>query len=278
VALAVGACAIAAVRAQAPLPDTDSVLQAARENLARAQQLAHHYAYKERRTDLHMNPFGRMGMGDTRVTQVYPAPNPRLSYRRVIERNGTPASAEDLARQDAEYRQKVADVKRRLAREDDEDRVSRERDEAIARRRAQMMIADVVDTLKFEVVRREVRDGAPTVVVRFEARPDARPVTRQGRIARVFRGTLWIHETAREVMRVEARAFDDVAFGGFVAKLYEGTQAVLVREEIDPGVWMPTRVKLDGEARALFRRTKIDFLVEWFHYQKMDETTAVIVK
>jgi hypothetical protein len=51
-----------------------------------------------------------------------------------------------------------------------------------------------------------------------------------------------------------------------------------VREEIDPGVWMPTRVKLDGEARALFRRTKIDFLVEWFHYQKMDETTAVIVK
>ena len=257
--------------AQAPasLPDADSFLRATRDNLARAQQLAHHYAYKERRVDMHMNPFGRMGMGDTRVTLVRPAPNPRLTYRRVIERNGAPVSAADLAQQDADYQKRLEETRRRVAREDEEDRASRERDEALARQRAQMLIADVVNTLQFHVVRREMRNGVPAIVVTFEARPGARPLTREGRTARVFKGTIWIHEAAREVMHVEAVATDDVAYGGFIAKLYEGTAATLVRREIDAGVWMPTRIKLDGEARALVRKMKIEFLVEWFDYEKI---------
>jgi hypothetical protein len=258
------------VRGEQHLPDPDAFLTAVRENLARSQQLAHRYAYKERRVDLHMNPFGRMGMGDTRLTQVYPTPNPRLTYRKVIERNGAPLSAAELAQQDAEYRERVEEVKRRVAREDDEDRQSRQRDEALARQRAQRLVTDVVNTLQFQVARREMRDGVSTIVVTFAAKPDARPVTREGRVARVFRGTVWIHEAAREVMYVEARAMDDVSFGGFVAKLYEGTEARLIRRQIDPGVWMPTLVTLQGEARALFRRTKIDLRVEWFDYEKME--------
>jgi hypothetical protein len=167
-------------------------------------------------------------------------------------------------------------VRRRLAREDDDDRLSREHDEALARQRAQMMIADVVNTLQFQVVRREMRNGVPAIVVTFAARPGARPVTREGRTARVFKGTVWIHEAAREVMDVEAVAVDDVSYGGFIAKLYEGTVATLVRKEIDRGVWMPTRIKLDGEIRALFRRTKLDFSIEWFDYQKITDPNSQI--
>jgi hypothetical protein len=261
-----------------PLPDPQAFLQEVRENLSRSQRLAHTYAYKERRADFHINPFGRMGKGDTRVTQVYPAPNPQLTHRRIIERNGEPVTAEDLARQDAEYRLNAEPVLRRLARENTEDRLERERDEALARRRAEMMIADVVDTLKFEVLRREVRSGVPAIVVGFAARPEARPNTRQGRVAKVFRGRVWIHEGAREVMHVEAVATDDVSFGGFVAKLYEGTEASLDRHEIDPGIWMPTRMQLGGEVRALFRKTKLDILVEWFDYQKMATSAPVRTK
>jgi hypothetical protein len=284
VAFALIACALLGVGprsdviAQAPagLPDVDSFLRAARENLARAQQVAHHYAYKERRADLHMNPFGRMGMGDTRVTFVRPAANRRLTYRRVIERNGKPVPAADLAQQDAEYQKRVEEVQRRLAREDEQGRQSREQDEAVARQRGQMTITDVVNTLRFQVVRRELRNGVPAIVVTFAGRPEARPTTREGRTARVFKGTIWIHEAAREVMYVEAVATDDVAYGGFIAKLYEGTEATLVREQIDQGVWMPTRIKLTGEARALFRKTKIDFLVEWFDYERLSNPESQI--
>ena len=55
-------CSFGSVRAQqAPLPDAEAFFAAARENLARAGQAQQRYAYKERRTELHRNPFGRIG-------------------------------------------------------------------------------------------------------------------------------------------------------------------------------------------------------------------------
>lgn len=270
-AVALVGCAIVAARAaaQGPLPDRETFFREVRANLARSQELYHQYAYKERRTDLHMNPFGRLGMGDTRVLQVFPSPNPQLTYRRLIERNGKPVSREELAQQDHAHRTKANQVRRRLAHEDADDRRDRQRDEALARQRAQMMISDVISVLQFDFARREERNGVPTIVVTFAARAGARPVTREGRVARAFKGTAWVDEARREVVHVAAVAVDDVAFGGFIAKLYEGSEATLDRREIEPGVWMPVRVKLAGEARALFRKMKIDFSVEWFDYEKV---------
>jgi hypothetical protein len=249
------------------LPQRDPFLRETREALTRSQQLWHRYAYKERRTELHLNPFGRMGMGGTRVAEVRPSADPRLTYRRVIERNGGPVSQFELDRQDAEYRARAAQVTREAASADADDEKRRQQDELLARRRAQMIIDDVVNTLRFDLVRREVRDGRPAIVISFAAHPNPRPSTREGRLARVFAGHLWVDEATRELMHLEAVAGDDVAFGGFVAKVYEGTKAVVVRQEIEPGVWMPTRLTLTGDVRALFRRAKIDHIVEWFDYR-----------
>ena len=249
------------------LPNRDTFLRETREALTRSQQLWHRYAYKERRTELHLNPFGRMGMGGTRVTEVRPSADPRLTYRRVIERDGAPLSQLELDRQDADYRARSAQARRDAASADADDEKRRQQDELLARRRAQMIIDDVVNTLRFDMVRREVRDGGPAIVISFAARPNARPLTREGRLAKVFTGQLWVDEATREVMHVEGVAGDDVSFGGFVAKVYEGTKAVVVRQEIEPGVWMPTRLTLTGDVRALFRKAKIDHIVEWFDYR-----------
>jgi hypothetical protein len=243
----------------AELPDRDAFLRDAREALARSQQLWHRYSYKERRTDLHLNPFGRMGTGDTRILEVRPSADPRLTYRRLIERNGVAVSQAELDRQDREYQQRVARIERDGAGSDD----------LLAKRRAQMMLDDVVKTLRFDLVRRESYEGRPAIVVAFAAAPGARPVTREGRIARVFKGQIWIDEASREVMHLRAIAIDDVSFGGFIAKIYQGMEAVVDRRAIEPDVWMPVRLKLSGDVRALFRKAKIEHLVEWFDYRSM---------
>jgi hypothetical protein len=253
----------------AALPERETFLREARAALARSQQLWHQYAYKERRTDVHMNPFGRMGTGDTRLLEVHPSSNPQLTRRRLIERNGVPVPKHELDRQDAEYRARVLQVERRNAEENGQEAQDRGRDDLLARRRAQLVIDDVLDTLRFDIVRREMRGGAPAIVISFAARPGAKPATRQGRIAKVFKGHAWVHEASREVMYVEAVAVDDVSFGGFIAKLYEGTHAVVIRREIEPGAWMPTHLKLSGDVRALFRKTKIDYVVDWYDYRKL---------
>ncbi|MGH9350185.1 MAG: hypothetical protein ACRD26_23270 [Vicinamibacterales bacterium] len=258
----------------AALPERDSFLREAREALARSQQVWHQYAYKDRRTDVHMNPFGRMGTGDTRVLEVRPSLDSQLTYRRVIERNGVPVPKHELDREDAEYRARVAEVARRTRDGDDSDGGARERDDLLARRRAQIVVNDVLNTLRFDLVRRELHAGRSTVVVSFEATSDARPATRQGRIAKVFKGHAWVDEASREVTHVEAVAVGDVSFGGFIAKLYAGTRALARRREIEPGVWMPTDVRFTGEMRALFRKARIDYAVEWFDYRRRLTTDA----
>ncbi|HEX6164407.1 MAG TPA: hypothetical protein VFZ31_13645 [Vicinamibacterales bacterium] len=254
----------------ADLPQRDAFLREVREAISRSQEVAHRYAYKERRTELRLNPFGRMGSGVTLVYDVRPAPNAKLTYRRLIERDGVAVSKVELDRQDADY---AARARRIAASGDDESPAARERrrgEDLLARKRAQMIVDDVVGALQFDIARREFKDGKPQIVIAFAANRDARPVTREGRLIKSFRGHVWVDEASREVTDVRATAIENVGFGGgFIGKIYEGMETVVERHEIETGVWMPTRLTLRGDVRAIFRRARIDHVVEWFDYRAM---------
>jgi hypothetical protein len=251
--------------AQPDLPPADAFLREAREVFTRSQEVWHHYAYTERSTELHINPFGRMGTGGVNLYDVRPAANPRLTYRRLMSRDGVPLSADELRRQDAEYEARAA----RLTQSSADESARRRNDDLLARKRAQMMVDDVVNTMQFDLARREMRDGVPVIIVTFAAKPDARPMTREGRLASVFRGELSIDEASREITDVKAVALRSVSFGGFIAKVYEGTEVTVMRREVDRGVWMPTKLTLTGNFRALFRTARIDHVVEWFDYRRI---------
>jgi len=246
------------------LPPRDVFLREAREVATRSQEGWHRYEYRERSTELHLNPFGRMGTGGTRVFEVRPSPNPKLTYRRMIEQNGVPVSSAELDGQDADYRTRA----RRLT-QDDGNASQRQNDDLLARHRAQMIVDDVVNTMQFDLARREFRDGRPMIAVTFAAKPNARPVSREGQLTGVFRGEILVDEATREISAVTGVAIDDVAFGGFIAKVYKGTEIAVERREVLPGVWMPTRLTLKGDVRALFRKARIDHIVEWFDYRPM---------
>lgn len=259
-----------------PLPVTDVLYRRVKDNLARAERVAHRFAFTERRTDVHANPFGRIGTGGRRVSDVYPSATRQLTYRRVIERNGVALTAPELAEQDRQYRARVADVQRRLVAEGGGAGQRREADVARARQRGQRRIDDVVDALQFRVEGREVYEGVPAIRVSFTPRPGARPDTREGRTAQTFAGTMWIHEAAAEVMHVEAKSIDDLSFGfGLVARLGTGTAATLTRRPVERDLWMPTEVTLKGRGRAaVFRTLVVDFVVEWTDYRRLDGDSA----
>jgi hypothetical protein len=135
-------------------------------------------------------------------------------------------------------------------------------------------LEDVVKTLRFRLARRETLNGRDTIVVEFEPRPEAQPQTRQGNIAKVLKGAIWVDEAAREVVRAEATAIDSVSFGGFIARLNEGAVVTLMRERIGDGVWLPTSIRMKGNGRALLVRSiNIDYFIEWFDYRVPSAST-----
>jgi hypothetical protein len=236
--------AVAAVAAPAgqpaPLPDPEAFFAATRDNLARAGQLQDRFAYKERRTELHMNPFGRLGTGGVRVQQVTPLPGqPGVFERRLLERDGKP----------------VPDSKP-------------ERFERRRRPQGRSSIDDAASALTFTIDRRERIDGRDVIVVRFAPKPGAKPQTREGRLATVLEGAVWIDEAAHEVMRAEATAIDDVSYGfGMIAKLKKGASMSLTRAPVASQIWLPTSVRFSGEGTAmLFRKLTVKHVIEWFDY------------
>ncbi|MEQ1757145.1 MAG: hypothetical protein ABL986_02425 [Vicinamibacterales bacterium] len=227
---------------QRPLPDTDAFYEAVRQNMVRADREQNRYAYKERRTDIHTNPFGRIGTGGTRVIEVIPAADGLTASRRVIERDNVPVSDSPA--------EKIT--------------LSQRRGQNSSRN-----VEDITQTLTFAIARREMVDGRPFIVIDFEPRPGAKPSTRQGRLARAFKGSMWVNEDAHEIERVEATAVQDLSFGlGLVARLRKGATVSAERKPVEGGLWMPTSVRLNGAGRAiLFRKLDIDYALDWFDYR-----------
>lgn len=236
------AVAPAPLRAQAPLPDASRLFTAVRENLARSTRVQDQFAYKERRTQLHTNPFGRLGTGGTLLYEVTPLGPGAGFMRRLLERDGTPV-------QDGEVR--------RFNRRSNRDR-------------AQSSVEDAAAVLDFAIDRREIVGGRSVIIIDFSPRRGARARTREGRLAHSFKGQIWVDEETQEVMRVEAAAIESISYGmGLVARLGEGARVTVVREPVDD-VWLPVSIRFKGEGRALLlRKLNIDFAVDWFDYRRL---------
>ena len=263
---------VAPARAQErPLPDADTLFTAVRANLVRAERDTHLYTYKERRTDIHTNPFGKLGTGGTSLFEVYPSPARRLTYRRLIEKDGTRIPSAQAGEQDQRYRTRVAEVQKETAARSAADPRVLEGEAQRARERRQRAVDDVVETLAFTMKGRVTHRGMPAIAIGFAGKASARPETRQGRIAQKFTGTLYVDETSNEVRYLEATSTGDISYGyGIVAKLGTGTAVTLVREPVEGNLWMPTRLTMKGRGRALLlRRLVIDFAVDWFDYGRL---------
>jgi hypothetical protein len=154
-------------------------------------------------------------------------------------------------------------------------RRAREQDIERARQRAQQRIDDVIAALRFKVDSRTVYKGVETIIVTFTPNPDANPSTREGKAAQTFAGKIWIDEAAWEVMQLEAKSVDDLSIGlGIVARINEGTTATVTRQPVEGGLWMPTRLTLNGRGRAaLFRPFVVDLVNEWFDYRRLPVDT-----
>lgn len=226
-----------------PLPDREPFFEAVRANLARSQTAQNAFAYKERRTELKLNPFGRMGTGETRVIAVTPIEGGKALTRQLIERDGKPVTDSPPSRREVRMTE-----------------------------RGRSVVDDVAATLDVQIDRRDRFEGRDAIVARFTAKRDAKPRTREGRLARGFAGEIWIDEVAKEVVTVQATAVDDLTYGfGMLGRLNEGAKVTVRRQRIDGDLWLPVSIRFNGEGRALLylRRLTIDFALDWFDYRRV---------
>jgi hypothetical protein len=273
IAGAVQAAPTAAAPATAPLPSRDAFLEQVRTRLRSDQAILRYYMYKRHVVERDRDGEGRVTETRTRTYEMRPLPDDPEGVRWIVARDGQPRTVAELAREEAEYERRLAlalqpeterQQRRRLARE-----AERRREEAAA-------IADMAGLFAVEFVGRELVAGMPSIVVTFTPRPEAEATTRAGRFLKSVSGRAWFSETEFELLRVEAEVFETFAYGwGILARIHKGARAVIERQRLPDGTYLPKQYDFSGRGRVLLvRGVQRDVTVTFSDFRKAPPQAA----
>lgn len=259
-----------------PLPAVDTLVREVKAGLRSDEDLLRQYTFRERRRDVKVTRLGRLHFGPWREFEVYPSEVPGETYKRLISVDGVPLSAADLARRDAEHQRVVLDQLEQIRVETPAQRQKRLAKKARERREEQDVIDDVFAVYDIALVRREVREGRPTLVTTLTPRRHARTRSDAGGYLKKLRGTAWIDETDRQVVRVELEAIDDVTMGlGLLARLHKGSTLTFQRTLVNGEIWLPAEATFRITGRTLvFRKFALESTTRFSDYRRFSVSTS----
>lgn len=259
---------------EAPLPEVHTFLGEVRARLHTDEYLLDQYTFTERHTERHLDARGNVQKVTSEVFEVYPSPEPGETYRRLVERDGKPLDAEELAKEDRKQQGKSALNSTRAA------QLKRLEAKAEARSREEKVVEELFRIFDLVIAGRETVDGRRTILVTFRPRADFEPTTKSGKILKKFAGRAWIDEEDRQVVRAEGELLDDLSFGfGILAKLKRGARAELIRRKVNDEIWLPAETRFIGHARVLLiKAIHLDSISEYSNYKKFTVATEATVK
>jgi len=271
------ALSVASPRAQnRPLPDQEAFLKETRKHLQTDSSVQSSYMYVETRREQKIDKNGRMEEESVRVYESYPGLPGQPRWERLVSENGKPVAAGELADQDRDRTKKATAMAKRLESDPGKERARQQRDWDKAHDERSEAVDDLYVVYAIRMTGRERVEGHDTIAFNLTPRPDSKPKTREGDLMKHFTVKAWISEVDHELVRLEAQAIDDVAFGlGVLARIHKGAQFSFLRRKINGEVWLPAVASYSGSARVgllwTLRRTGSS---EYSGYKKFSVDTS----
>jgi hypothetical protein len=185
-----------------PMPDKDSFLAEFHKTLHSDDKLLSQYTYTQKETETMLDGKGNVKKTEVNVSQMIQGAEDWQSYNRQIVKNGVPVSEQELEKRDREEKERVArETKKRAG----ESEAKRKEKKAKEDREEQEALDDIFAMYDLQLLRRELVNDIPTVLVTFKAKPDYRPKTAGAKILQHIAGKAWIAEDDHELAKVEAR-------------------------------------------------------------------------
>jgi hypothetical protein len=261
---------------QRPLPDQEPFLAETRKHLQTDSALQSSYVYVETRRELALDKNGRTKEESVKVFESYPGLPGEERWERLISEDGRPVPADELAKQDRERLKKANEMAQRLAQDSTKERARQDRDYQKARREREETLNDIFSVFDIRMAGREPIDQHDTIAFTLTPKRDAKPRTREGGQMRHFRVRAWVSEDDHELVKLEAEAIDNLAFGlGVLAKLHKGAQLSFLRRKVNGEVWLPAIVRYNGSARVgLLVTLRRSGTSEFSNYRKYSVDTS----
>jgi len=257
-----------------PLPALDPFLAEVKANLHSDEYLLDQYTFTEKHVERQLDSKGGVSKVVTETYEVYPSLEPGHTYRRLVEKDGKPLTAEELATEDRKHEKKIGEISTPEA----QAKLAAKRAES--RRGEDSAVRQLFEIYDIAIVRREAVDGRSAIVLEFRPKPGIEPTGRAGKILKTFAGHAWIDEADKQLVRVDAELVDTLSFGlGVLARFQKGSRASILRRKINDEIWLPASARFTGSARVLLvKGIRMDATSEYSDYRKFQVATSAEIE
>ena len=234
-------------------PAQPSLFDRVRANALKDNQIWDDYEYVLTRRTYETSSLGKLTNGPEKTYEVVASPmQPGRMYRRLVAVDGKPLSAEELKKQDDEYRKNAASVRDRPP-----DPLDGRRGRDPARQeRDRKRLEDVERVFRLETAGHEMVDGKSLLVVTLTPLPDAPTRSDVGRPLKKMTGTAWVDEDQAQLVKIEMTIMETISIGlGVIGRIHEGSRAMYRRAPVADGVWLPVEARFDGTGKTLVFRS-----------------------
>jgi hypothetical protein len=129
---------------------------------------------------------------------------------------------------------------------------------------ARMEDSEILRAADFQLVRREMIDNHPVIVLTFKPNLAYKSKSDISKILQHASGQVWVSETDFEPVRFEAQVTDSISFGmGILGKVQPGSKGVFEWRKINNEIWLPFREDFTAKARIL--------LIKGMHMREVHE-------
>ena len=194
-------------------------------------------------------------------------------YRRLIERDGKPLSAEEEKKEREKFEKRLA----RRGRESDTERDKRVSERETRRKHRREFLNELPDAYTFQLLPSETIDGRAVWVLDANPRPDYRARTTEAKVFAKFRGKLWIDKADYEWVKIDVDSIDTVSFGFFIARLAKGAHMTVEQTRLNDEVWLPKRVNIRYDARlALLKHQAGEVEETMYNFKKFQTDSRIL--
>ena len=148
------------------------------------------------------------------------------------------------------------------------------------RRQDHHLMQQMVKAFDFRLTGQERIDGRNCYVLAATPRPGYQPISRDTKVLKSMRGTLWVDTETYQWVKVHAEVFRPVAFGLFIAHVRPGTEFTLEQQPVGGNLWLPSHFATRVNARIVVfsRRSRDDETYSDYQRSKGPITASGAVK
>ena len=241
-----GLCAVLLSFGQAPLPDRQELKARAIANMKQSEKALENYSCIVREQVDELNGDGSVKHRRSKKLEQFYVNG--IEIQHLLAKDGQPLSSHDAKKEqqrvDGEVKKYSDPEKAERARSDEAERLNR-----------------VLEALRFENGRREIRDGRSIIAYDLRGDPGFHPKNIEGRFAQALAGRIWLDEETATPVEMRVETVRDVKIGGgLLANVHKGFRFQMQQQRQPDGAWILKSLDGSGDARAaLFLHPRFRF-------------------